>query len=101
MEKLLTETGQELAQSQELSDHPVRFRVVVEGQRQQLEPLVQVEIYQIARELLRNAFRHAQASQVEAEIRYQRRLFCVHVRDMEGASTGKSLRQVGVRATGG
>jgi signal transduction histidine kinase len=81
MEKLLTETGQELACSQELGEHPVRFRVVVEGQRQQLEPLVQVEIYQIARELLRNAFRHAQASQVEAEIRYQRRLFCVHVRD--------------------
>ena len=81
MEKLLTETGQELARSQELSVHPVRFRVAVEGQWQQLEPLVQVEIYQIARELLRNAFRHSQASQVEAEIRYQRHLFCVHVRD--------------------
>jgi signal transduction histidine kinase len=81
MEKLLTETGQELARSQELSEHSVRFRVVVEGQRQQLEPLAQLEIYQIARELLRNAFRHAQASQVEAEIRYQRRLLCVHVRD--------------------
>jgi len=31
--------------------------------------------------LLRNAFRHAQASQIEAEIRYRRRLLCLHVRD--------------------
>ena len=69
MEELLTETGQELVRSQELSKHSVGFRVVVEGQRQQLKSIVQEEIYQIARELLRNAFRHAQASQVEAEIR--------------------------------
>jgi signal transduction histidine kinase len=96
MEKLLTETGQELARSQELGEHPVRFRVVVEGQRQQLEPLVQVEIYQIARELLRNAFRHAQASQVEAEIRYQRRLFCVHVRD-NGKGIEPEVLQAGGR----
>ena len=55
MEKLLTETRQELVRSQELSEHSVRFRVVVEGKRQQLKSIVQEEIYQIARELLRNA----------------------------------------------
>jgi signal transduction histidine kinase len=79
--QLLTVAGQELARPQESKENPARFRMVVEGQRQQLAPLVQEEVYQIALELLRNAFRHSQASQVEAEIRYQRRLFCVHVRD--------------------
>jgi len=95
MEKLLTATGQELARSQELSEHPMHFRVVVEGQRQQLKSIVQEEIYQIARELLRNAFRHAEASQIEAEIRYRRRLFCVHVRD-----NGKGIDPEVVKAGG-
>ena len=31
------------------------------------EPLLQDEVYRIARELLRNAFRHAQAGRIEAE----------------------------------
>ena len=81
LEKLLTATGQELARPQEAKRASGRLPCGSGRPRQQLEPLVQMEIYQIARELLRNAFRHAQASQVEAEIRYQRRLFCVHVRD--------------------
>ncbi|HMD48818.1 MAG TPA: ATP-binding protein, partial [Bryobacteraceae bacterium] len=33
-------------------------------------PLLQDEAYRIARELLRNAFRHAQASRIEVDIRY-------------------------------
>jgi len=81
LEKMLSAAGQELARCQEAQEHPVRFRVIVEGQRQELKPLVQQEAYQMARELLRNAFRHARASRVEAEIRYQWRLLGVHVRD--------------------
>jgi signal transduction histidine kinase len=81
LEQLLNVAGQELARPQESKENPVRFRVVVEGRRQQLKSIVQEEVYQITRELLRNAFQHAQGSQVEAEIRYQRRLFRVHVRD--------------------
>lgn len=78
---MLSAAGQEWARCEEAREHPVRFRVIVEGQRQQLKPPIQEVVYQIARELLRNAFRHARASQVEAEIRYERRLLGVHVRD--------------------
>ena len=81
LEQLFTLTGQDLSLSQESKEPAVRFRVVVEGERQPLKPLVQDEIYRIARELLRNAFRHAHASQIEAEIRYEPRQLCVLVRD--------------------
>ena len=81
LELMLSVAGQEWARCEEAREHPVRVRVLVEGHRQQLKPLVQEVVYQIARELLRNAFRHARASQVEAEIRYEWRLLGVHVRD--------------------
>ena len=66
--QLLTVTGQELARSHETSGNPVIFRVVVEGEKNELEPLLQDEVYRIGRELLRNAFEHSQASEIEALI---------------------------------
>jgi signal transduction histidine kinase len=80
LETLLTVAAQELAR-REPREHPVRFRVVVEGQRRQLQYPVQADIHQIGRELLRNAFQHAQANQIEAEIRYRRSSLSLHVRD--------------------
>ncbi|MBV9771724.1 MAG: hypothetical protein JOZ32_19290 [Bryobacterales bacterium] len=79
--KVLTMTGQDLARSQEAKEHPVRFRVEVEGEQQPLKPLLQDEVSRITRELLRNAFRHSDASRIEAEIRYGPHLLRVHVRD--------------------
>ena len=53
------------------SNHrPAAFRVAVEGQARDLHPILRDEIYKIAAEALRNAFHHAQAKQVEVEIRY-------------------------------
>jgi hypothetical protein len=49
-------------------------RATVEGEQQDLSPIVQDEVYRIAREVLRNAFRHARACQIEVEIRYGERL---------------------------
>jgi hypothetical protein len=57
------------------------FRVMVEGSRQPLPPLLQDEVYRIGREMLRNAFRHAQAGRIEAEIRYDSDAFRLRVRD--------------------
>jgi signal transduction histidine kinase len=57
------------------------FRLVVEGSVRELHPIVRDEIYRIARESLRNAFSHAQASQIEAEISYGERLLRVRIRD--------------------
>jgi signal transduction histidine kinase/ligand-binding sensor domain-containing protein len=79
--QLLTAAGQELAHSGEAPGNPPAFRLTVEGKRRDLEPLLQDEVYRIARELLRNAFRHAQAGRIEAEIRYESRQLRVHMRD--------------------
>jgi signal transduction histidine kinase len=39
------------------------------------------EVYRIAGEALRNAFRHAEARRIEVEIRYDERQFRLRVRD--------------------
>jgi len=77
----LTATGQELTRSQEVDRDPVTFLVTVEGERQDLSPVVQDEVYRIAREALRNAFHHARAGQIEAEIRYDDRSLRLRIRD--------------------
>jgi signal transduction histidine kinase len=56
-------------------------RVNVEGAPRDLPPTVQDEVYRIAGEALRNAFRHAHASRIEVDIRYDQRRFRVRVRD--------------------
>ncbi len=60
---------------------PPLFQVNVEGTARDLTPLVHDETYKIAGEALRNAFRHAQASRIEVEIRYDQRRFRLRVRD--------------------
>ena len=64
--QLLTATAQDLAHSEDANGNPVIFRVSVEGERKDLDPIIKEEAYHIARELLRSAFRRAQASQIEA-----------------------------------
>jgi len=91
--QLLTATGQELARAP--NGNPVIFRVAVEGERQDLDPIIQDEAYRIARELLRNAFRHAQAGQIEAEIRYEDSTLRVRIRD-----DGKGIEPEIVKAGG-
>jgi signal transduction histidine kinase/streptogramin lyase len=64
---LMTNLSEELAAS---SRGSVTFRVLVEGAPRTVHPILQDEIYRIARESLRNAFRHAQARNIETEITY-------------------------------
>jgi signal transduction histidine kinase len=67
MTTLMTHLTEELAISNSRS---VTFRVLVEGAPRTVRPTLQDEIYRIARESLRNAFRHAQARHIETEITY-------------------------------
>jgi signal transduction histidine kinase/ligand-binding sensor domain-containing protein len=60
---------------------PPTFRVTVEGQPRDLHPILRDDIYKIAAEALRNAFRHAHAGRVEVEIRYDDEQFRLRVRD--------------------
>jgi len=94
--ELLTELCQDLTRSQETKETPVNFHVAVTGERQDLEPILQDDVYQIARELLWNACQHAQASHIEIEIRYERRLLRVHVRD-DGAGIKPEILKAGGR----
>jgi signal transduction histidine kinase len=63
------------------TNHRPTFRVAVEGQTRNLHPILRDETYKIAAEALRNAFRHAQARQIEVEIRYDNEQFRQRVRD--------------------
>jgi signal transduction histidine kinase/ligand-binding sensor domain-containing protein len=57
------------------------FRLVVEGAARDLRPILRDDLYRIAREALRNAFNHSQASRIEAEITYGDRLLRLRIRD--------------------
>jgi ligand-binding sensor domain-containing protein/signal transduction histidine kinase len=74
-----------------------RVRVLVEGEQQELNPMVRDEIYRIGREALRNAFRHAKAQKIEAEITYGDSEFLLHVRD-DGSGIDPNVANQGARA---
>jgi ligand-binding sensor domain-containing protein/signal transduction histidine kinase len=70
--------GEELAGSNQSSP---TFDVIVQGTPRNLHPILRDEVYRITAEALRNAFRHAQAREIEAEIEYGEKDFTIHVRD--------------------
>jgi signal transduction histidine kinase/sugar lactone lactonase YvrE len=86
--------GDELATGAGVEPTPA-FRVGVEGHPRDLRPIVRDEIYRIAAEALRNAFRHAEAGRVEVEVRYDRDEFRLRVRD-----DGKGIDQAVLTAQG-
>jgi signal transduction histidine kinase len=55
--------------------------VQVEGVTRELPPIVRDEVYRIASEAVRNAFRHAQAGRIDVAIQYGDRHFQLQVRD--------------------
>jgi len=69
--------GEELA----VNSNSTAFQVSVEGTARDLHPIVRDEIYRITGEAMRNAFRHAEATQIEVEIHYDERRLRVRVRD--------------------
>ena len=62
-------------------NRPPDFTMQVEGAQRGLHPLLRDEVYRVAGEALRNAFRHADAMRIEVEIRYDERQFRLRVRD--------------------
>jgi signal transduction histidine kinase len=86
----------------DLSSHPAaangpQFRVQVEGKSRDLPPLVRDEVYHIACESLRNAFRHAQAKRIEVQLRYDPRQFRLRIVD-NGKGIDPAVLSAGGRA---
>jgi len=87
----LAAEGEQLAQQ-----HSGKFAVSVEGTPRALHPLVREEGFLIAREALGNAFRHAGAKDIEAEVTYGTAALHVRVRD-DGRGIDASVLQAGGR----
>jgi signal transduction histidine kinase len=82
---------QELAIGQDAA-----FRVIVEGKPRRVSPAVRDEIYWIGREGLVNAFRHAQAANVELELEYGQKEFRLFVRD-DGRGIDPQVLRAGIK----
>lgn len=78
------------------------YRVWVEGTPRPMHPVVREDLCRIAREAVRNAFKHAQAKEIEVEIRYGDEAFRLRVRDDGGGidpqvlSTGRRQGHYGL-----
>jgi signal transduction histidine kinase len=72
--------GEELA-GDAARDGFIPLSLRVEGTPRKLRAIVRDEIYRIAGEALRNAFRHSGATHIEVEIQYDERRFELRVRD--------------------
>jgi signal transduction histidine kinase len=83
--------GEELAAAQvKGSGNRTVVDVAVEGTPRNLHPILRDDIYRIAGEALRNAFKHARARRIEVEIRYDDKQFQLRVRD-DGKGIDRSV----------
>ncbi len=89
MEDAVRSMGDELS-----GEGSARFELLVEGQARELHPIVRDEVYRITREALRNAFTHAGARHIEAEITYGEQLFRLRIRD-DGAGIAPAMLEKG------
>jgi signal transduction histidine kinase/ligand-binding sensor domain-containing protein len=74
-----------------------QLRVDVAGAPRDLAPLVRDEVFWIASEALRNAFRHAQAAWIEVDLYYDAGQFRLRVRD-DGRGVSREVIESGGRA---
>jgi signal transduction histidine kinase len=89
LEALLSQIKDEVG-----GDNDVNFRVVVDGRRRDLHPILQDEVYRIGREALINAFRHSRARNIDVELNFSPRRFRLFVRD-DGAGISDEIMQTG------
>jgi len=92
--ELLMSTSRELADADGSQHQPV-FDLIEEGERRTLSPTVSNDICRIALELMRNAYQHAHARRIEAEIRYGGSMFRLRIRDDGKGIEPKVLKEGG------
>jgi signal transduction histidine kinase len=87
--KALAAEGEEFAQL-----HGALFKVTVEGASRDLHPIVREEGLLIGREALSNAFRHARARNIEAEVSFGDSALHVRIRD-DGLGISSTVLEAG------
>jgi signal transduction histidine kinase/ligand-binding sensor domain-containing protein len=88
--------GAKLATDQGDSNAP-DFGVQVDGTSRDLAPIVRDDVYRIAGEAVRNAFKHANALRIEVEIQYDQRHLRLRIRD-DGKGIDPKVLEAGARA---
>ncbi len=73
--------GQEFGATHDSESGSPSFYVATEGAPRDLHPMLRDDIYRVAREAMLNAFSHAKANRIEAEITYSDRFFGLRIRD--------------------
>jgi signal transduction histidine kinase len=81
----LTKLGDRLAKA-----HSATFTLAIVGESRAIDTAVEEEVYKIVAEALANAFRHASASTIEADITYDPSALRIRVRD-DGVGIDKAL----------
>jgi ligand-binding sensor domain-containing protein/signal transduction histidine kinase len=94
--ELLMAASRELANSGTADQEPPVFELIEEGERRTLSPPIKNEVCRIALEILRNAYRHARAARIEAEIRYDDQELRVRIRDNGRGIDPKVVKEGGV-----
>jgi signal transduction histidine kinase/ligand-binding sensor domain-containing protein len=94
--ELLAAAGRELAHPGNDSHEAPVFELIEEGERCSMSPTATNDVCRIAIELIRNAFRHSQATRIEAEIRYDDQVLRVRVRDNGSGIDPKVLKAGGI-----
>lgn len=87
--KALAAEGEQFAQF-----HEALFKASVEGASRDLHPIVREEGFLIGREALSNAFRHARARNIEAEVSYGDSALHIRIRD-DGLGISPSVLDAG------
>ena len=86
-----------LAGDEMAAEGSARFDVRAQGSSRDLHPILRDEVYRIALEALRNAFKHAEAKAIEAEILYGDSLR-VRIRD-DGKGIDPAIMEKGSRSS--
>jgi len=72
----------------------VNYRVIVDGRERPLNPVIRDEVYRIGHEAVINAFRHAEAKNIELQLEYASRGLRLLVRD-DGRGIDEAVLQRG------
>jgi signal transduction histidine kinase len=75
----LVALGEEFAASR--CEPKPNYQVLIAGRPMVLAPSIHDDVYRVAREAIRNAFRHARPGRIEAELTFEKGCFSIRIRD--------------------